>query len=331
MNQLLTILKWVGVTLGALVLILIIFVNMKANPTFDAPLPELTAMQDSAVIARGQHLAFGPAHCASCHAPMDKFEEIEAGLVMPLQGGWELNIPPGSFRAPNLTPDMETGIGSFSDGQLARALRYSIRHDGTQLFPFMPFQNMSDADVISIISFLRSQPAVKNELKRTELSFLGKAISAFGLIQPEGPSGTPPKWVPEDSTATYGEYLANSVANCLGCHTDRDLKTGAFIGEPYAGGMLMESDPPIEGLSFMTPNLTMHQDHGIMAKWDEEMFKARFRTGRIHKGSPMPWGAFARMSDIELKALYRYFQSLEPLEGYVEKTVYRDGETPAPG
>ncbi|MBC8375777.1 MAG: cytochrome c [FCB group bacterium] len=327
MKSFLNILKWTGAVLGILILVLVVFVNIRGNRTYELPLPDLAASSDSAVIARGKYLAFGPAHCVSCHMPMDKFAAVENGLELPLSGGWELNIPPGSFRAPNLTPDMETGIGSFSDGHIARALRYSVRHNGKALFPFMPFQNMSDADVIALISFLRSQPPVKNELKTTELSFLGKAVSAFGMIGPEGPITTPPVWVEIDSTIVYGEYVANAVANCKGCHSLRDLKTGAFIGVDFAGGMPMDSDPMIKGLSFITPNITPHMTDGVMAKWDETTFINRFRAGRVYEGSPMPWGAFSRMSIIELKAVYRYLQSLEPVPGKVDKTVVRDGTT----
>ncbi len=97
MKIFLSILKWVGAILGVLILFLVLFVSIRGNRTFDTPLPNLAASQDSAVIARGKYLAFGPAHCVSCHAPMDKFDKIEKGLEMPLIGGLELNIPPGSF------------------------------------------------------------------------------------------------------------------------------------------------------------------------------------------------------------------------------------------
>ena len=321
MKSFLTGLKWTGIILGSLILILVSFVNIRGNRTYDTALPDFSASQDSAIIARGKYLVYGPAHCASCHTPTNRYADVEGGLDLPLSGGWELDIPPGYFRAPNLTPDLKTGIGSLSDGHIARALRYSVGSDGHALFPFMPFQNMSDADVTAIISYLRSQPPVENELKRTELSFLGRAISAFGLIPPEGPSETPPAWVEVDSSIVYGEYVANSVANCKGCHSERDLKTGAFIGTSFAGGMPMESDPMIKGLSFVSPNLTPHQVDGVMAKWDEDTFIKRFRAGRVYEGSPMPWGAFSRMSKIELKALYRYLQSLEPSPGKVEQTV----------
>lgn len=320
------VLSGVGLGLTAFVIVLVIYVNRAGNKTYDAPFPKLTASQDSALIARGKYLAFGPAHCVSCHAPMDKFDEIEHGLEMPLVGGWELTIPPGTFRAPNLTPDKETGIGSFSDGTLARALRYSIRHNGKSMFPFMPFQNISDQDLVAIISFLRSQPAIRNDLPATELSFIGKAVLAFGLVKPEAPIGTPPATVTIDSTVEYGKYLANYVANCRGCHSLRDMKTGEFVGVDFAGGMLMDSDPPIPGVSFITPNITPHESDGVMAKWDEATFISRFKAGRVYKGSPMPWGAFSRMNDLELKAVYRYLNSLDPVSGKVEKIYYGPGD-----
>ncbi|MFM9944045.1 MAG: cytochrome C, partial [Bacteroidia bacterium] len=115
---------------------LIVFVFAAWDKTYDAALPDFKASTDSAIIARGKYLAFGPAHCATCHVPMDKIEAVENGLQIPLSGGWELDIPPGTFRAPNLTPDMETGIGKISDGQIARALRHSVKSDGKIMFPF---------------------------------------------------------------------------------------------------------------------------------------------------------------------------------------------------
>ena len=205
-------------------------------------MPDIHASTDSAVIARGKYLAFGPAHCAQCHIPDGKFFEVDKGEVIPLSGGYEFDIDPGKLRAPNHTPDEETGIRKYTDGEIARALRHSVRRDIKVLLPFMPFQDISDDDITAIVSFLRIQPAVKNEVKPNEYSFLGKAISAFGLMKPVCLSGTPPKSVVIDSTAEYCGYIANSVANCRGCHTDRDLKTGAFTGKSFAGGFMLPSD-----------------------------------------------------------------------------------------
>ena len=306
---------------------LIIFIFAAWDKRYDdMAMPDLKASTDSAVIARGRYLAFGPAHCGTCHVPMDKIMAVEEGLQIPLSGGWELDIPPGTFRAPNLTPDMETGIGKMSDGQIARALRHSVKRDGRILFPFMPFQEMSDEDVVALISFLRSQEPVKNAVPPTEYKFLGKALLALGAIKPEQPKNTPPKSVAKDTSAAYGKYIAHSVANCVGCHTERDMKTGKFTGVPMAGGMRFEPDAFSQGYAFITPNLTPDEATGAMATWDDTFFKNRFRKGRKYAGSPMPWGAFSRIDDTEITAVYNYLKSLKPESNKIEKSVFKPGE-----
>jgi len=316
--------------LAVLIVAILAFVlyvqNAWKNRVFDAPYPDIKASTDSALIERGRYLAYGPAHCATCHVPMDKVRDVEEGLQIPLSGGWELELPLGTFRAPNITPDMETGIGKLTDGEVARVMRHSIGADGRFIFEFMPFQNMSDEDLIAVISFLRSQPPVRHEVPRSEYSFLGKALFSLMKVQPTGPSGTPPKTVPREVSAEYGKYLAYSVANCYGCHTERDLKTGAFTGKPMAGGLLFEPDPFSEGYAFVTPNLTPARNTGIMYSWSEDAFVSRFKAGRIHRGSHMPWGAFSRMDEDDMRAVYRYLRSIEPVENKIEQIVFAPGE-----
>lgn len=323
-----TILKITGVALIALTIGLVAFVHLSWEKEYESPLPDFAASTDSVVISRGKYLAFGPAHCATCHVPMDKVAEVEGGLEIPLSGGWELPIPPGTFRAPNLTPDLETGIGNMSDAQLARAMRYNVKRDNTCLFPFMPFNGLSDEDIVAVISFIRSQPPVKHEVPKTELTFMGKALMAFGLIKPEFPAQTPPKSLVKEPTAEYGKYLAYNVANCYGCHTNRDMQTGAFIGEPFAGGMYFPPDVFSEGFSYVAPNLTPDAETGIMARWSEENFVSRFKAGRVHNGSPMPWGAFFRMDTTDLRALYQFLHSVKAVKYPIDQIVFAPGEKP---
>lgn len=304
---------------------ILIYVQLTWNKKFEATYPEISASKDSALIARGRYLAFGPAHCGSCHVPMDKMREVENGLEIPLSGGWALTIPPGTFVAPNITPDTETGIGRLTDGEIARTLRYSIGSDGRCVMPFMPFQGMSDEDLTAVISFLRSQQPVKfQQPKSQQPTLLGKVIFSFGLIKPVSPEGQPPKSVAIDSTAEYGKYLTNYIANCVGCHTNRDMKTGKFTGTPFAGGLQMEPESP-GGNGHMSPNLTPDAS-GVLTNWDETTFITRFKKGRVLKDSPMPWGAFSRINDLELKAIYRYLKSLDPVENKVPKTIFLPGE-----
>ena len=302
------------------------YVQLSWDKVYEAPYPEISASTDPTLISRGKYLVFGPARCATCHVPMDRIVEVDAGLEIPLSGGWELTIPLGTFRAPNITPDKETGIGNLSDKELARIMRYSVGHDGRVIFPFMPYQEMSDEDLTAVISYLRSQEPVKHELERSTFTFLGKVLSAFGLVSPVQPKGVPPDSVVIDTTIEYGSYLANSVSDCAGCHTQRDQKTGEPIGAPSAGGWYLPPDAQSKGYSFVTPNLTPDKETGIMAHWNEAIFISRFRVGRLYEGSPMPWGAFSRMNDVELKAIYRYLKSLDPVSNKIEKVVYGPGE-----
>jgi mono/diheme cytochrome c family protein len=280
--------------------------------TFDAPEPQLLASLDAEVMERGRYLAYGPAHCAYCHTKAEAWPLIDAGEEPPLSGGYSFSLPFGTFYSANLTPDEATGIGRYTDGQLARVLRHGVRLDGRAALPFMEFQNLSDEDIVALISFLRSRQPVRNEVPAHELNAVGKSIFAL-LIRPAGPAATPPATAPaEEATVERGAYLANNVANCAGCHTQRSQMDGSYTAARFSGGMQMVSDED-PTLMFVTPNLTPDSATGHIYGWSEEQFLARFRAGRIIAGSHMPWAPFAKMSDTDLRAIYRYLQSLAPV------------------
>ena len=300
--------KWTGIILLVIVLGLTITVMARQNITYERPYPNITASTDSSVILRGKHLVFGAAHCADCHSKANADSLINLGQPVDLTGGVVFDLPVGKIYSRNITPDRETGIGSFTDAEIARALRYGVHRDGTVVFDFMPFHDLSDEDMTAIISFLRAQRPVRNEVPESSLNLLGKAVKAF-MVSPVGPSGEVPTQVKADTTASYGEYLANNVANCRGCHTQRTL-SGEFTGPLYAGGN------EIEGI--ITPNLTPDSTSRIFG-WSQKNFLDRFRMGKLVKESVMPWQSFGRMTDEELKAIYAYLKSLEPVKVIPEK------------
>ena len=312
------ILKWTGIIIGSILILLTITVSLRQNLKFEAPFPEIAASTDSAIIARGKYLALGPAHCADCHASPGSRALVEKGIEVPLSGGNKFDLPIGDVYVKNITSDKEFGIGKYTDTEIARMLRYGVRPDGTAVLPFMPFHNTSDEDLTAIISFLRTQQPVKNKVPENTTNILGSVVKAF-LLKPSGPTGAVPKAVKKDTSAAYGKYLAVSVANCYGCHTNRDMMTGAFIGEPFAGGMKMESSVDPEKYYFLTPNLTPDST-GRLFGWSQEMFVNRFRKGKIYPGTHMPWGPFSRMSDDELKAIYNYLQTLKPVRNAIPKS-----------
>ncbi|MBC7828293.1 MAG: c-type cytochrome [Chitinophagaceae bacterium] len=314
-------LKWTGLVILVLILGLYVVVILNQNKKYEAPYPNVSASTDSAVIARGKNLVFGSAHCANCHSPKGMEEKVSQGEEVPLAGGQEFDLPIGILYSKNLTPD-ETGIGKLSDATIARALRYGIRSDGTALFDFMPFHNTSDEDLVAVISYLRHQPAVKNIIPDHNFNLLGKLVRAF-ILKPVGPVGTVPVAVKRDTSAAYGKYLANSVANCRGCHTNRDMMTGAFTGEDYAGGLKFEIPTDSGTYSLTTPNLTPHAT-GRITGWSQQHFISRFRMGPLVKNSHMPWGPFSRMSDDELKAIYHFLQTVKPVNNTVPHGLVKE-------
>jgi mono/diheme cytochrome c family protein len=312
------ILKWAGIIIGVVILLLTITVSLRQDLKYDAPFPDIKASADSSVIARGKYLALGPAHCADCHASPGSSHLVEKGIEVPLSGGNKFDLPIGTVYVRNITSDKETGIGKYSDADIARMLRYGVRPNGTAVLPFMPFHSTSDEDLTAIISFLRTQKPVRNAIPENSVNLLGSIVKAF-LLKPSGPTGAVPKTIKKDTSAAYGKYLATSVANCSGCHTNRDMMTGAFIGEPMAGGLRMESSVDPDKYYFLTPNLTPDST-GRLFGWTQKMFVERFRKGKVYPGSHMPWGPFSRMSDDELKAIYNYLQSVKPVKNHIPKT-----------
>jgi mono/diheme cytochrome c family protein len=302
--------RHITVGTGALLLTLIVFVEVTWDRTFEAPLPEIEASTDPAVVEHGGYLVYHAANCSSCHTSPAQQAALRAGGRPPLSGGTALEIPFGTIRFPNLTPDVETGIGRLSDAELARALRHGVRRDGRPALA-MEFQNLADDDLAAILSFLRAQAPVRNPVPDHELNFIGRAVSAF-VIRPKGPAAPPPAAAPRGATVERGRYLAWHVAECYACHTNRDMVSGKALGAPFAGGrQLPDDDDPSR--VFVTPNLTPDPATGRMASWSEEQFVARFRGGRVYPGSHMPWEAFAGMTDDDLRAIYRYLRTLTPV------------------
>jgi mono/diheme cytochrome c family protein len=298
-----------AVVIATLAVIFVAVVLVRAQRTFDAPYPQLSASSDPAVIERGRYLAYGPAHCVSCHTSNEEEPAVKAGEMLPLAGGHLFDLPFGKIYSGNLTPDPETGIGRYTDQELARVLRHGVRRDGRAALPFMEAQDISDEDLVAIISFLRAQPPVRRLVPENDINFLGKAVAAF-LIKPVGPSRPVLARTPDEGTPEHGKYLATSVASCASCHTKRNMLTGRYEAAAFAGGFVFDLD---EDRVMVTPNLTPARA-GRITTWDEEQFIGRFGAGVGIEGTHMPWRQFQKMSESDLRAIYRYLRSLEPVE-----------------
>jgi mono/diheme cytochrome c family protein len=303
------ILKWFGIIVLSLIIGVTITTALKQHTKYDAPYPDIKASNDSAIIAYGKHLVFGPGHCLDCHSTIKNVDSVlKLGHEPALSGGKVFELPFGKFYTRNLTPDKETGIGNMTDAEIARVLRYSVKKNGEKVLPFMPFQNLNDEDLTAIISYLRSTKPVHNEVPDHQYNLIGNLIKAF-LLKPAGPTQRIRTGMPHDTTAAYGEHLVMAVANCNECHTKRDA-IGNYVGEPLAGGTEFKDE---NGTVLISPNLTPDPTGRIFG-WSQQNFIDRFRMGRVIKESHMPWESFGRMTDDELKAIYNYLRTVKPVK-----------------
>jgi mono/diheme cytochrome c family protein len=313
--------KRIAVRVGLAVVVLLLVVGggvgagvaVRWDRRVDVAEPALRASTDPEVIERGRYLVYGPAHCAYCHTAEAQWPRLLSGEEPPLSGGSVLRLDVAAMPTPNLTPDAATGIGRYSDGQVARMIRHNVRPDGRIAVPVMEFEDMSDEDVIAVISFLRSRPAVRNEVPDRQFTTAGKFLAAF-RFKPTQPRGLPPRRSPPaGATVERGDYVATAVAMCAACHTKRDPGDGSYVVPRFAGGHETEviGDPKRR---FVTPNLTPDPKTGHITNWTETEFVERFRAGTLNEGTQMPWEAFGRMSDSDLKAVYRFLMSLDPVE-----------------
>lgn len=289
---------------------------LREDRVFRSPAPPFAASRDPEVIARGRYLVQGPGHCADCHAAPEAKSLVEAPGWgpegdAPLSGGYALRTFLGEMRAANLTSDGATGLGAVPDSLLARFLRTGIDRNGHAGLPVMRYPDLSEADLLAIISYLRVLPPVSHRVPPSSYNALG-AITKAWFLAPFGPERPAPPEPPPAPDSAWGDYLANSVATCAACHTARNMHTGEFTGPRFAGGLVFrKADDAAQAL--VSPNLTPDPRTGVLAGWTEERFKARFRRGALRPWSPMPWGPFSRMTDFDLESLYMYLHSLAPV------------------
>jgi len=291
--------------------------------------PTATSNEDSVkkVLERGEYLVTKVAACLDCHSKRDysKF----AGPVVPGTEGMGgevfdhalLDAIPGTLYAKNITPDPETGIGTWTDDELLRAITQGINKKGDTLFPLMPYANfnhMAKSDLLSIIAYVRTLKPIKNKIPERQLMIPISMAYPAPALQPSVDANVAP---PESDKVKYGEYLTN-FADCGTCHTPF-VKGQPDFGHAFAGGNTFT----LTGFKVNTANITPDSATGIGA-WNEERFLNKFIVCREERGynydagkqnTIMPVTVYAGMKDDDLKAIYAYLRSIKPVSNKVEK------------
>jgi mono/diheme cytochrome c family protein len=274
--------------------------------------PAFGANHDLAV--RGKYV-FGAAGGCGCHTEKDR--QVNTG-------GRKYDGPFGTVYSTNITPDRETGIGSWTDDQIIAAIRLGVRPNGERLIPVHPFtvfNGMAEEDLRALVAYLRTIPAVnrKNTPKRItvplfERVFLPGWLAAFAVRE------TPPLKAPTAGLAR-GEYLVKAVSHCGECHTPRTMTMA-----PDTSRFLAGTPTGPEGASM--PNITPDPETGI-GKWSEREIVDYLGTGNKPDGDvagglmgEVIFGTTAGYRDLtpaDLTAIARYLKSIPPVKNKVAK------------
>jgi mono/diheme cytochrome c family protein len=273
------------VLIGLVVVAIYGLSNGRIHKRYTVNPPAILVPTDAAALAEGERLATIRG-CNGCHGKN-------------LGGDVMIDGVPGHIVAPNLTKG-QGGIGNtYTDIDWARAIRHGIGKDGRGLWimPAQDFQTMSDSDTGKIIAYVKSVPSVDNDLGKSSFGLLFRALlvtNQADLIAAEKIDHNATVRAPTPGiTVAYGQYLATT---CQGCHGPK------LAGGPFSGSKAGEPEPA---------NLT---PAGELKNWREADFMTAIRTGKVPSGrqlnAAMPWQSFSLMTDVELRALWLYLQSL---------------------
>jgi mono/diheme cytochrome c family protein len=313
--------KWLGVALISLVILLFIAITLTIGwRPFLGPkaraLSNRTFERTPQRLERGRYIATALSGCSYCHTPHN-WTAPGTPFVEGMEGAGEImpygNLP-GRIVAPNLTPDPETGAGRWTDDQLARAIREGVGHDGRALFPMMPYsryREMTDEDLASVVVYLRSLPAVRNQLPPTEIIFPVKYLIR-GVPEP---LTSPVNEAAATDPVKRGAQLVN-LAGCADCHTPQ-VRGETVPGMEFAGGFSL----PGPWGSISAANIT--PDASGISYYDEALFLEVVHTGQVKARtlSPiMPFMVYKNLTDEDLNAMFAYLRTLKPVKHRVDNS-----------
>jgi mono/diheme cytochrome c family protein len=220
-----------GLSLLAGAGLIVFFILTMPWPISQADIPEHVAN-----IENGK-LIYNIGGCISCHAPGPDVKNVAADVPA---GGKPLLTPIGTLYPPNLTPDLSTGIGYWTDADLVNAMQKGLSANDQHLipaFPYTSYTHMKIEDILDLKAYLNTLPRVKNPRKPTGIYFLSVVRRGLGLWQWVGLDQT--KWQedPKQSASwNRGSYLVNGPGHCGECHTPRTLFLASDTSNLFAGG-----------------------------------------------------------------------------------------------
>jgi mono/diheme cytochrome c family protein len=260
------------------------------------------ASKDADLIAKGEYLARA-GDCIACHT------EREGKTFA---GGLPMKTPFGTIYTSNITPDPQTGIGTWTSDQFYQMMHNGRFPDGGLVYPAMPFGSytkVTRADSDAIYAYLRSVPPVKKPNKPHELRFpfdnrsliLGWRTLFFkeGAYKPD--PGKSAEW-------NRGAYLVEGLGHCGMCHTPINALGGSSDSQAFEGGLI-----PMQ--YWYAPSLTSNKEAGL-GEWSIGEITQYLRTGISDRGAvygPMAevvYNSLQYLNDDDIRAMAVYLKAL---------------------
>jgi len=253
------------------------------------------------LVQQGEYLARA-GDCTSCHT---------AQKGKPFAGGFRLDTPFGYLLSPNITPDQQTGIGTWSADDLYRTLHDGVNKHGQYLFPAMPYTSytkVTRADSDAIYAYLMSLPAVSNAVQVNHLEFpFNVRLSMLGWNELYFTKGTFQADPKQTAAWNRGAYLVEGLGHCSECHSPRNLLGGIEQKKAFTGA-------EIDG--WFALNLTDSLKTGL-GQWSVAEIASYLKSG-AEKGKSTSLGPMSEvvhnslgfMTDTDLQAMAEYLKSL---------------------
>jgi mono/diheme cytochrome c family protein len=304
-----------------------------ASATKDAPSD--TANADGAdsnrsdLVSRGRYFVDHVAACGDCHTPRKADGTLDlskylAGSTEPFADVVADDAGPdgglGKIYARNLTPDMETGLGKWTDEQIKKAFLDGIDDEGKPLFPIMPYyvlHNMTSEDADAIVAYLRSINPVNNKIPNSE-PVPGFSVAAMPVPVSAIPASSIAMGQPHYEEAQRGRYLAGLVGVCMECHTKHVLDAVPLdTTKLFAGDEVFRLPPPFGEVH--SANIT--PDPNGIKTWTPEDVKKLLKLGTDDEGKPIcppmpagPMQAFGGLTDNDALAIGYYLTTIPAID-----------------
>lgn len=261
-----------------------------------------TTQSPQEVVARGQYLA-QLGDCVVCHT---------ARGGAPFAGGEGVPTPFGKVFGPNITPDADTGIGSWSADDFWQALHLGKSKDGHFLYPAFPYTDytrINRADADALFAYLKSLPPVRQSSREPELRFPYNqrpllAIWRALYFRP----GVYRADAQQSDEWNRGAYLVQGAGHCAACHSPRNSFGGTERDTELAGAVI-----PV--LDWYAPPLNSDLHAGV-GGWEREELSALLKVGISYRGvasGPMAevvYNSLQHLSQADVQAISVYLKTL---------------------